>query len=292
MSTLSTIKPASPHRLIDLVKAAGVDVSDWQNYKGGKLYAARNPKYCYEWAFVAANKLVVLNLWYDQMKERSNGVVFIEMNHRHFASQRSGIERVRALRMDEAIQTAQKENLPIRVIVLEGNRRDTSDPQAKASRVTKRLLDPMAWSVSAYNWKTGESVITRGLHSGNTSTVNESAVDDLSDVPEGSEFPDRAKVISQVIKRDSRVRAHALKRAKGRCEYCNVLGFPTINGGFYLEAHHIIALCDSGRDTVDNVIALCPLHHRQAHYGLDAESLESEFIRILKKLNSKGSPAA
>jgi 5-methylcytosine-specific restriction protein A len=54
-----------------------------------------------------------------------------------------------------------------------------------------------------------------------------------------------------------------------------------------LEAHHIIALCDSGRDTVDNVIALCPQHHRQAHYGKDAESLESEFIKILEKLNSK-----
>jgi len=272
---------------MDLVCAAGVDISDWKNCKGGKLYAARNPKYCYEWAFVEPKKVVVLNLWHDAMEERGDGVVFIEMNPRKFASQRSGIETVRALRTDGAIQTAQKESLPIRVIVLEGTRRDISDPKAGASHVAKRLLDPMAWGVSSYNWKNGQCVITRGFQYGNTSKVSESAIDDLADIPEGSDFPDRAKVISQVIKRDPRVRAHALKRANGRCEYCDVRGFPTTNGGFYVEAHHIIALSDSGRDTVDNVIALCPQHHRQAHYGIDAESLEAEFIKVLEKLNRK-----
>jgi 5-methylcytosine-specific restriction protein A len=94
-------------------------------------------------------------------------------------------------------------------------------------------------------------------------------------------------VTQVVIKRDNHVRAYALKHAKGKCGYCNDQGFLMENGGFYLEAHHIIALCDSGRDTVDKVIALCPQHHRQAHYGKDAESLESEFIKILKKLNRK-----
>lgn len=286
MSTLSTIRPTHPQRLIDLVKAAGVDVSDWQNCKGGKVYAARNPKYCYEWAFVD-KKVVVLNLWYDAMDERSDGVVFIEMNPRKFALQRSGIETVRALRTDEAIKTAMKENLPIRVIVLEGKRRDIGDPKAGASRVSKRLLDPITWAVTEYDWKNGRSVLTRGCQSGNTRKVSENALDDLSDIPEGSDFPDRAKVISQVIKRDPRVRTFVLKRANGRCEHCGVRGFPTTNGGFYVEAHHIIYLSDSGRDTVDNVIALCPDHHRQAHYGMDAESLEAEFINALKKLKKK-----
>jgi 5-methylcytosine-specific restriction protein A len=59
------------------------------------------------------------------------------------------------------------------------------------------------------------------------------------------------------------------------------------NGRYYLEAHHIIALSGAGRDTVDNVIALCPEHHREAHYGADAESLERRFIEIVRKKQSQ-----
>ena len=68
-----------------------------------------------------------------------------------------------------------------------------------------------------------------------------------------------------------------------------VMGFLMENGRHYLEAHHIIALSNSGKDTVDNVIALCPQHHRQAHYGADAESIEEEFINILQKQNKSRS---
>ena len=150
----------------------------------------------------------------------------------------------------------------------------------KGSIVSKRQLDLAIWRVTAVNQKTGDYTLTRGAQI-------ENAIDDLSAPPEGNQFPDRANVVVQVIKRDNQVRAHAIKRAKGKCEYCNVQGFPTTNGGFYLEAHHIIALCDSGRDTIDNVIALCPQHHREAHYGKDAESLESEFVAKLKKLNRR-----
>ena len=56
------------------------------------------------------------------------------------------------------------------------------------------------------------------------------------------------------------------------------------NGSRYVEAHHIIALGNDGPDTPDNVIGLCPEHHRQAHFGANAEKLESEFMRVL---NSK-----
>jgi 5-methylcytosine-specific restriction protein A len=49
MSELSEIAPTALQRIIDLVSAAGVDVSDWGNFKGGIAKAASNPKYCYEW---------------------------------------------------------------------------------------------------------------------------------------------------------------------------------------------------------------------------------------------------
>lgn len=79
MSKLSEIEPKVKPNLIDLVKAAGVDVSDWANCK---TVASRNPKYCYEWAFVEPKKVVVLNLWHEHMKERRDGTVFIELNNR------------------------------------------------------------------------------------------------------------------------------------------------------------------------------------------------------------------
>lgn len=54
---------------------------------------------------------------------------------------------------------------------------------------------------------------------------------------------------------------------------------------YYIEAHHIIALSQQGEDTPQNVIALCPEHHREAHYGAEAEKLEQEFLDKLKALS-------
>ena len=114
----------------------------------------------------------------------------------------------------------------------------------------------------------------------------ESAISDLAvGPPEGSKAPDRALSMGFSFKRDAKVREHVIERAQGCCEYCEKLGFKMANGQRYLEAHHIIALSKQGEDTLHNVIALCPEHHREAHYGLDAEELEREFLLKLKSLN-------
>jgi predicted restriction endonuclease len=39
-------------------------------------------------------------------------------------------------------------------------------------------------------------------------------------------------------------------------------------------------------DTVDNVIALCPNHHREAHFGTVADSLRDEMLRVVEKQNN------
>ncbi len=267
MPTKSELQPTQKRKVIDLVREAGIDVSGWANFPGGKARAAANPKYCYEWTFIEPKKVAVFNLWWEEMKPRGQDIVF-NLNFREFSDERGR-------RNQDRVKLAIREKLPIRIIVLDGK---MGNP--KGSIVFKRQLDPAIWRVTALDQNTGDYTLTRGAEW-------ENAIDDLSAPPEGNRFPDRANVVVQVIKRDNRVRAHAIKRAKGKCEYCGVQGFPTTNGDFYVEAHHIIALCDSGCDTVDNVIALCPQHHRQAHYGKDAESLESEFIEILKKLNRK-----
>lgn len=113
------------------------------------------------------------------------------------------------------------------------------------------------------------------------------AVADLDSPPAGNDNPDRAQHVSSDFRRDPAVRDHVLRLANGACEYCGEPGFLMPNGNRYLEAHHIIALANSGRDTVDNVIAVCPGHHREAHYGSEAEKLEMEFLERITRRQSK-----
>jgi 5-methylcytosine-specific restriction protein A len=114
-----------------------------------------------------------------------------------------------------------------------------------------------------------------------------SAIDDLgSSAPPGNQAPDRALHTGLSFKRDPKVRAYVIQRAKGYCEYCGKRGFQMTNGQHYVEAHHIIALAEQGPDTPENVIALCPNHHREAHFGLDAEALERTFLNKLKSFET------
>lgn len=119
------------------------------------------------------------------------------------------------------------------------------------------------------------------------SPAENSAIDDLFSKPEGNTSPDRAKRTSMVIIRDPQVRAFVINRADGKCEYCGSQGFILPNGHRYVEAHHIISLANSGYDTIENVIALCASHHREAHFGADAVKLERAFIEKLKLLSQQ-----
>jgi len=46
--------------------------------------------------------------------------------------------------------------------VLEGARRGVDQPKTEASRVKKRLLDPMTWAVTHCDWSNGYCMVTRG----------------------------------------------------------------------------------------------------------------------------------
>lgn len=102
------------------------------------------------------------------------------------------------------------------------------------------------------------------------------AINDL-----GSDIPEKIPVSGVVYARDLRVRREVLLRAKGRCEFCGKQGFLQPSGERYLEAHHIIALANDGADRINNVIALCPEHHREAHFGKRRNELEQEMIATL-----------
>ena len=275
MSMLSELTPTASHRIIDLVRAAGIDVTDWGNFKGGEAKAASNPKYCYEWSFVEAGKVVVLNLWLASMQER-DGTVFQEINlreraHRFGRAPNEAVWERRALTMDLAIQTAYRTWLPVRVVVCEGTMRDAKNPKAKASRVNRRLLDPIPWAVTAYDWNTGNCVVTRGASPGQY-------VDQFSAPELSLEDAARRSVSGEVFVRSPEVRRNVLARALGNCEWCFQPGFSMLDGRIFLETHHVVPLSEGGSDAERNVVALCPNHHREAHHGANRDSMRRTFL--------------
>lgn len=119
-------------------------------------------------------------------------------------------------------------------------------------------------------------------------TPFESAVDDLGVPPSGNSAPEKTAARGGTgYRRDEAVRGYVIRRSRGRCEYCGVAGFAMDDGSHYVEAHHVIALSAQGPDTVENVIALCPGHHREAHYGKQSAALEAAFLSKLQEIAGK-----
>lgn len=284
MANLLEIKPKEPRRVMDLVDEAGVDISDWANFRKGPDFerAASNPKYCYEWAFVEKGKVVVLNLWYEHMREK-DGIIFHEDNVRQFGvemgSRGRPILEMRAARLDLALQVAVRGRLPLRVIVIDGDIRDTEDPKSGASHVQNRFLDPVPWAITTYDMMTGKSTITRGVPSG--------PYVDQFDIQELSGAPQRKSFSGEGFARERNIRKQALERAGGKCEYCGTSGFVMAGGLVYLESHHVIPLSEGGLDALNNVTALCPNHHREAHYGNSRKEIREALLLHLHEISDQ-----
>ena len=50
------------------------------------------------------------------------------------------------------------------------------------------------------------------------------------------------------------------------------------DGSMFVETHHIIPLAEGGYDIENNVVALCPNHHREAHYGSDRAAMQQKLM--------------
>lgn len=85
--------------------------------------------------------------------------------------------------------------------------------------------------------------------------------------------------------RNPLVVAIAKVRASNTCEIttCTNDSFINFSGSPYCEVHHIVQLSQGGADEIDNVVCLCPAHHREAHYGKNAQELQSIFHGIRSK---------
>lgn len=278
MAIPEELLPLRHQRVIDVVLQAGMDVSAWANYAQGAKSPAANPNFCYSWTFIEPGKFIVLNLWYDELKE-NDGIVFQELNCRELAIQfeRSKDKATwgrRAREVDLAIQLAWREKLPVKVVVCDGKRREIANPDSEASKVERRILDKEPWAVTSYDWSTGETIVTRGA-------IAEPYLDQFSIAPASDDTAKRSPRLVEVPDRSADIRRQALRRAQGKCQWCDQPGFKMPDGRIFLETHHVIPLSEDGKDNLDNVVALCANHHREAHYGEQRSVMREHLLKHL-----------
>ena len=161
-SDLESLKPNQRLLIMNLLAEAGLDVSDWKNVRN--VPASANPKYCYNWSFEQPGEFVAVCLWYDGLHP-SGGQIQHCLDRRRTGKPKSSQEivwRMRREALDRHIQVAYSQQLPVRVIIVDGKQGDADDTHPKASRVTSRLLDPVPWAVAECDFSTGECLLVRG----------------------------------------------------------------------------------------------------------------------------------
>lgn len=272
---LQALRPIRKDLVYDLVEEAGFDTADWIASSSRPNAYKANPKYCYEWSFVEPGRVAILNLWFARMKVE-NGLIVQRNNFRADARGNAGNSTWvrRATKLDQALQAAVRDNLIVRVIVNDGRMREHGSPSAKKSEVLARQLDPEFWTITQYDWDTGENTLVRGI-------LRQRYVDQFDTRDAGTGEPERVVRSGQVYKRDAEVRRQVLARAQGVCERCGEAGFLMHSGATYLETHHVVPLSEGGADRTENVVALCPNDHKKAHFSKDRTTIRNELLSII-----------
>ena len=59
------------------------------------------------------------------------------------------------------------------------------------------------------------------------------------------------------------------------CQFCSTK-IQKANGGFYIEACHITPKAEGGKDSLDNILILCPNCHKLFDYGKRINATHSQ----------------
>jgi HNH endonuclease len=162
-----------------------------------------------------------------------------------------------------------------------------------ASKVTRNGASPVFW-LRGYNEVSRlladhvKSACTMDLLAQAKPLIVPDSIQDIDQSPIGAVglgSPEKVLRLLARFSRDATVRRRVLDRANGRCEYCGRTEFTTCAGTPYLEAHHVLSLAANGPDSLENVIALCAAHHREAHYGANWEALAEKMMSIVGERN-------
>ena len=297
---LASLRPQREGMIMDLVAAAGIDVSPWSVKKDGSVVKKprANPSYCYEWAFGGGDEPTALCVWHPSLEVSDGAIVFEDSLRRHASeldtaaidrsnpphvASRARDQAKRARKFDSLLQRGFHKAKPFRVVVLMGEPRAQTEIGWETSVVKFRSLDAENWYVHSYNNDDGLFRLVRSTPPGQTSAQPIAApvfpeFADQFSIPAPAE---RVVVETTALPRSPEVRRKVLERAQGSCEYCGETGFKMANGAIYLETHHVIPLGEGGPDVEWNVVAICPNDHRRAHFAVERDELSKQLIKAL-----------
>lgn len=340
LTTLERLRPRARHAVMDLVAQAGIDVSAWAFKQdptdpGRTLPVAEpraNPKYCYDWAFGDEAQGYVLCVWHGSLKvvQLSTGPaigygenirelalsldrIAIDRSRDTAERNRARDQARRARAFDVALQRAFRKQVPVRLIINEGDARPLEELGKSKSTVKLRELDAEPWTVRSYD-DHGLPLLVRGVQ-----PMTGEMPTDLGDAPAALQTPPAQQGESEsrapttapapayvdqfsalvpaamreaavtLRERSAAVRERVLQRAAGTCEWCGRPGFLTVAGAVYLETHHVVPLAKDGPDHDSNMMALCPEDHRRAHHAHDREEMA---MALLARLALRTPPTA
>lgn len=268
--TLRELRPTAKPNVIDLVAEAGLDVSDWANWKHGAQIPGANPRYSYEWCFEQEGMLV-FNIWFENMRIEGDSIVQ-QLNLRKPSDDITGIRRVRALRFDNAARTAFENGINPRIIILD---RKPSQKSADA-----RSLDRSPWTVVHYDFQSGDLRLQRGIVPQKLPAASD---------PEAEQFPEGEPRMRFVIHRKREAQLRKLKIEKHQRENDGRLPCEVPNCGFDFEAtygdlgknythvHHLTPLSAavdySIGNTVNDLAVVCANCHSMIHRGGECRPL-------------------
>lgn len=78
--------------------------------------------------------------------------------------------------------------------------------------------------------------------------------------------PEMVTVNHKIYKRNNKTVAQIKYLRDFKCQLCGTR-IRKKDGGYYIEAAHIKPKCKKGRETPDNILILCPNHHKEFDFG-------------------------
>jgi 5-methylcytosine-specific restriction protein A len=280
MPALAELKPTQKLLVMDLIDEAGLDVSDWKNFKGD--IPSSNPKYCYNWSFEKPGEFIVVCLWFGDIQ--ADGETIFHNHNIRLRDGRTGGKgaanwKRRAEAFDEHIQAAYRAGLPVRVVILDGKQRNHLEIDQESSEVDYRMLDSVPWAISKYDFDTGDLILIRGA-------LPTEAVD--QDAPEfvGFEGEQRRRYVLH-RRREASLRKKKLQAAtyeNGGALKCEVPGcgfdfkvrYGKLGEGF-AHVHHLTPLADAPTDgrkvSLKELAVVCANCHAMIHVNGECRSI-------------------
>jgi hypothetical protein len=244
--TAHDLKPKTHSYIMDLVREAGIDVTDWEfNPDGQPVKNPRaNPNYCYNWSFGDTKSGYVVCVWHASLRDEKGHVVYRsdtgttlkKLQDRLYKAsttqeQKSRLTQQirRAQNFIEAVSFSFLSQRPLRLILNLGDMRREEDIGNAASAVELRALDDEEWFV--HELVDGDALIVRGMRP-NTVSVHEAGMDAPPEDPGQDDIWREGQVSRR--RGQPEFRAKLLEAYQRRCAVTGCILEPV------LEAAHII----------------------------------------------------